>query len=68
VLAHHSGVISSQALDEHRPGGRIQHDGELGVQSCDHCPRAVGRPGLRLDQVTDGLAKIIPIGVLHGHP
>ena len=61
-------MISAQALDEHRPGGRLQHDRELGVQSCGHRLRAMNRPGLRLNQVTDGLAQVIPVDMLHGHP
>jgi hypothetical protein len=29
---------------------------------------AMNRPGLRLNQVTDGLAQVIPVDMLHGHP
>jgi hypothetical protein len=68
VLAHHSGVISAQAFDENLAVGCVQHNGELGVQSCGHRSGAVHRPGLGLDQVTDRLAEVIPVGVLHDHP
>jgi hypothetical protein len=68
VLAHYSGVISAQAFDEYLPTGCVQHDRDMGVQPGGHRPDAKHRPGPCLDQVTNGLAEVIPVGVLHGHP
>jgi len=61
-------MIGAQAFDEQRTIGGVQHCSKLRVQPGRHRPRRPDRPGARLDEVTDGLAKVIPVSVLHGDP
>ena len=68
VLPHDSGMIGAQAFDEQRAIGGVRHGSKLRVQPGRHGPRRPDRPGARLDQVTDGLAEVIPVSVLHDDP
>ncbi len=68
MLPHDSGMIGAQAFDEQLAVGGIQHCSKLRVQSGRRCPRRPDRSGARLDQVTDGLAKVTPVSVLNGDP
>ena len=46
--------------------GGVQHGSKLRVQPGRRCPRRPDRPGVRLDQVTDGLAKVLPVRAPQG--